>query len=125
MSKVSVDNPSVIYELRDSGKCWEGDIKYYQSFLYDKKYVVGTWYEVDNDNIIESSIIFRNFLIRNTKSSISVALKALLSESILTVCLIFLNRSLGRAPILSEGLSDNFKCGNLNSISRLRTFNES
>ena len=46
MSKVSVDNPSVIYELRDSGKCWEGDIKYYQSFLYDNKYTVGTWYEV-------------------------------------------------------------------------------
>ena len=40
MSKVSVDNPSVIYELRDSGKCWEGDIKYYQSFLYDNKYTV-------------------------------------------------------------------------------------
>ena len=51
MVKVSVDNPSVIYDLRDNGVCWEGDIKYYQSFLYDKKYVVGTWYEVDNDNI--------------------------------------------------------------------------
>ena len=51
MSQVSVDNPSVIYELRDSGKCWEGDIKYYQSFLYDNKYIVGTWYEVDNNEI--------------------------------------------------------------------------
>ena len=51
MVKVSVDNPSVIYDLRDNGVCWEGDIKYYQSFLYDKKYVVGTWYEVDKDNI--------------------------------------------------------------------------
>jgi len=52
MVKVSVDNPSVIYDLRDNGVCWEGDIKYYQSFLYDKKYVVGTWYDVSKDNII-------------------------------------------------------------------------
>ena len=57
MLRVSVDNPSVIYDLRDSGVCWEGDIKYYQSFLYDKKYVVGTWYDIDNHNIspIEST----------------------------------------------------------------------
>jgi len=52
MVKVSVDNPSVIYDLRDNGVCWEGDIKYYQSFLYDHKYVVGTWYDVSKDNII-------------------------------------------------------------------------
>ena len=52
MVKVSVDNPSVIYDLRDNGVCWEGDIKYYQSFLYDNKYVVGTWYDVSKDNII-------------------------------------------------------------------------
>ena len=65
MSKVSVDNPSVIYELRDSGKCWEGDIKYYQSFLYDNKYIVGTWYEVDNNEVKSIKSNENNFDLNN------------------------------------------------------------
>lgn len=52
MAKVSVDNPSVIYELKDAGICWEGDIKYYQSYIYDNKYIVGTWYDVDKNEIV-------------------------------------------------------------------------
>ena len=65
MSQVSVNNPSVIYELRDSGKCWEGDIKYYQSFLYDNKYIVGTWYEVNNDNVTQIKPTENRFDLKN------------------------------------------------------------
>ena len=65
MSKVSVNNPSVIYELRDSGKCWEGDIKYYQSFLYDNKYIVGTWYDVDSNEVKSLKSNENNFDLNN------------------------------------------------------------
>jgi len=52
MCKVSVDNPSLIYQFKDAGICWEGDIKYYQSYIYDKKYVIGSWYFIDEFSYI-------------------------------------------------------------------------
>jgi len=51
MSKVTVDNPMIKYDMKDEGKGWETDIKFYQDYLYDNNYVVGTWYDIDKDNI--------------------------------------------------------------------------
>lgn len=51
MVKVHVDNPLVIGgtddSLREMYETWESDIKYYQTYIYDKNYIVGTWYNID------------------------------------------------------------------------------
>lgn len=51
MTKVEVNNPLIIggvpNSLQESFKCWEADIKYYQTYLYDKGLIVGSWYEID------------------------------------------------------------------------------
>ena len=51
MTKVEVNNPLVIggtpESLRESFKCWEADIKYYQTYIYDKGLIVGSWYDID------------------------------------------------------------------------------
>jgi len=57
MSRVEVNNPLVIggtpESLRESFKCWEADIKYYQTYLYDKGLIVGKWYNLSKDGNIE------------------------------------------------------------------------
>lgn len=65
LGKVVVDNPSIIYELKDAGICWEGDIKLYQSFIYDNKYIVGTWYNVDKNEITPVKVNENNFNLDN------------------------------------------------------------
>jgi len=52
MGKVYVDNPSIIYELKEAGVCWEGDVKLYQSYIYDHQYKIGAWYMIDDDGAI-------------------------------------------------------------------------
>lgn len=51
MSRIEVNNPLIIGgtpdSLRESFKCWEADIKYYQTYLYDKGLIVGSWYDID------------------------------------------------------------------------------
>ncbi len=37
--------------IRDRIEAWEADIKYYENFLYDKGWVVGTYYRIDDSNI--------------------------------------------------------------------------
>jgi len=63
MTKVSVNNPLIIGgtpdSLRESFKCWEADIKYYQNYLYDMGLVVGKWYSLDEKGNI-SPIIYDN-----------------------------------------------------------------
>lgn len=46
MGKITCDNPMIIYQLNEDGVAWESDIKYYQSYLYDMKFNVGTWYNI-------------------------------------------------------------------------------
>ena len=46
MAKVTVSNPALIYDFKEMGIAWEADMKLYQSYLYDKRYNVGSWYEV-------------------------------------------------------------------------------
>jgi len=56
MTNVKVNNPLVIGgtqdSLRETFKCWEADIKYYQTYLYDRGLIVGKWYELDNEGNI-------------------------------------------------------------------------
>lgn len=51
MSRIEVNNPLIIGgtqdSLRESFKCWEADIKYYQTYIYDKGLIVGSWYDID------------------------------------------------------------------------------
>lgn len=51
MSKVTVNNPMVKYEMKEAGRGWETDVKFYQDYIYDKNYIVGTWYEIDSNEI--------------------------------------------------------------------------
>lgn len=60
MAKVTVNNPSLIYEMKDMGVAWESDIKLYQSYLYDNLFNVGTWYDVE-DGVIMPSDTTQNF----------------------------------------------------------------
>lgn len=56
--KISTDNPLVIGgrddSIRERFKTWESDIKYYQTYIYDRKLVVGKWYNIDPEGNIES-----------------------------------------------------------------------
>ena len=47
MSKVTVNNPMLKFDMQESGQGWETDIKFYQDYLYDNNYVCGTWYDID------------------------------------------------------------------------------
>lgn len=51
LCKVTVNNPMVKYDMKEAGRGWETDIKFYQDYLYDNGYIVGTWYELDNEKI--------------------------------------------------------------------------
>lgn len=56
MMKVFARDPLVIggkegQGFRDFQKTWESDIKYYETYLYDKGFIVGKWYDVTDDKI--------------------------------------------------------------------------
>ena len=51
MSKITVDNPLSIggnygESIRNQIETWESDIKYYETYLYDRQLVVGKYYEI-------------------------------------------------------------------------------
>ena len=51
MSKITVDNPLSIggnygESIRNQIETWESDIKYYETYLYDRKLIVGKYYEI-------------------------------------------------------------------------------
>ena len=51
MSKITVDNPLSIGgnygdSIRNQIETWESDIKYYETYLYDRKLIVGKYYEI-------------------------------------------------------------------------------
>jgi len=53
VSKIVVDNPLSIggnygESIRNQIETWESDIKYYETYLYDRQLVVGKYYEVTN-----------------------------------------------------------------------------
>lgn len=49
VSKVTVNNPMIKYDLKEAGIGWETDIKFYQDYIYDNNYIVGTWYDIDEN----------------------------------------------------------------------------
>lgn len=55
--KITTTNPMLISGFDDSlseiGKTWNSDVKYYLSYLYDKKLVVGQWYDLKDDGTLE------------------------------------------------------------------------
>ena len=51
VSKIVVDNPLSIggnygESIRNQIETWESDIKYYETYLYDREFIVGKYYEV-------------------------------------------------------------------------------
>jgi len=53
VSKIVVDNPLSIggnygESIRNQIETWESDIKYYETYLYDRQLVVGKYYEITN-----------------------------------------------------------------------------
>ena len=62
MSKIVVADPLAIggttgdKSIRNIIETWESDIKYYENYLYDRKLIVGKYYEIKNKEIIPSSL---------------------------------------------------------------------
>jgi len=61
LTKIIVDNPLVIggtssnKSIRNMIDAWEADIKYYESYLYDKGLIVGAFYEEKDSKIVPVS----------------------------------------------------------------------
>ena len=57
MSKITVADPLTIggttgdKSIRNIIETWESDIKYYENYLYDRKLIVGKYYEIKNGKI--------------------------------------------------------------------------
>ena len=57
MSKITVADPLAIggttgdKSIRNVIETWESDIKYYESYLYDRKLIVGKYYEIKDGKI--------------------------------------------------------------------------
>ena len=57
MLKIIADNPLVIggmpgKSIRDRITAWEADIKYYETYMYDKALIPGIYYQIKDDKII-------------------------------------------------------------------------
>jgi len=79
MSKITVDNPLSIggnygESIRNQIETWESDIKYYETYLYDRKLIVGKYYEVT-----EGLLKPHNMEISN---EVKLALKSLLWDKV-------------------------------------------
>ena len=59
MLKIVADNPLIIggmpgRSIRDRVVAWEADIKYYETYMYDKSLIPGTYYKIKDNQIIPS-----------------------------------------------------------------------
>ena len=57
MLKIIADNPLIIggmpgRSIRDRVTAWEADIKYYETYMYDKSLIPGIYYRIKDDKII-------------------------------------------------------------------------
>ena len=52
MLKIIADNPLEIIGIRDRVPAWEADIKYYETYMYDKSLIPGIYYKIRNNQII-------------------------------------------------------------------------
>ena len=59
MLKIIADNPLIIggmpgRSIRDRVVAWEADIKYYETYMYDKSLIPGIYYKIKDNQIIPS-----------------------------------------------------------------------
>ncbi|MFB5647759.1 MAG: DNA mismatch repair protein MutH, partial [Candidatus Nitrosomaritimum yanchengensis] len=80
MSKITVADPLAIggatgdKSIRNIIETWESDIKYYENYLYDRKLIVGKYYEVIDGNIIPHDF--------EISDEVKIALKSLLWDKV-------------------------------------------
>ncbi len=80
MSKITVADPLAIggtagdKSIRNIIETWESDIKYYENYLYDRKLIVGKYYEVKDGKIKQHDLEISN--------EVKIALKSLLWDKV-------------------------------------------
>ena len=80
MSKITVEDPLAIggttgdKSIRNIIETWESDIKYYENYLYDRKLIVGRYYEVVDGNIRPHDL--------EISDEVKIALKSLLWDKV-------------------------------------------
>ena len=62
MLKIIADNPLEIIGIRDRVPAWEADIKYYETYMYDKSLIPGIYYKIINNQIIPTRFTTPNQL---------------------------------------------------------------
>ena len=80
MSKIIVADPLAIggtsgdKSIRNIIEAWEADIKYYENYLYDRKLIVGKYYEIENGKIEPHDL--------EISEEVKLALKSLLWDKV-------------------------------------------
>lgn len=80
MSKIIVADPLAIggtsgdKSIRNIIEAWEADIKYYENYLYDRKLIVGKYYEIENGKIKPHDL--------EISEEVKLALKSLLWDKV-------------------------------------------
>ena len=80
MSKIVVADPLAIggttgdKSIRNIIETWESDIKYYENYLYDRKLIVGKYYEIKDKKIIPHDL--------EISDEVKIALKSLLWDKV-------------------------------------------
>ncbi|MDH5569607.1 MAG: DNA mismatch repair protein MutH, partial [Nitrosopumilus sp.] len=80
MSKIIVADPLAIggttgdKSIRNVIETWESDIKYYENYLYDRKLIVGKYYEIENKRLKPHDL--------EISDEVKIALKSLLWDKV-------------------------------------------
>ena len=80
MSKITVADPLAIggttgdKSIRNIIETWESDIKYYENYLYDRKLIIGKYYEIKEGEIIPHDL--------EISDEVKIALKSLLWDKV-------------------------------------------
>ncbi len=80
MSQIIVDNPLAIggtmdgRSIRNQIETWESDIKYYETYLYDKKLIIGKYYKIVDGEIKQDNL--------EISAEVKLALKSLLWDKV-------------------------------------------
>ena len=79
LSKIVADNPLAIggnfgESIRNQIETWESDIKYYETYLYDRELIVGKYYEIKDGKIIPHDL--------EISGEVKLALKSLLWDKV-------------------------------------------
>jgi len=80
MSKIIVVDPLAIggtagdKSIRNIIETWESDIKYYENYLYDKKLIIGKYYEIKDGKIKQHDL--------EIPTEVKIALKSLLWDKV-------------------------------------------